>query len=187
MEVRNIPVPRLMLTPHYGGLIIEGFDLNTKRLSRYATGASVLEERLQGSEEKDLFGNIQQGARETELTRVSSLGEGRKQSPENTIIAALTDYPLVDYESEQKELLLKLAKQAVTYYRSFVGDDKTVKMMVENNFRQIAGKYTIRYWSVENMCPMVILSLKFVSQNQPLKGIDLRKFQGTESYFRIAS
>ncbi|MBI5023453.1 MAG: DEAD/DEAH box helicase family protein [Candidatus Omnitrophica bacterium] len=138
MELRNIPVPRLMLTPHYGELIIENFDLDTKRLSRYATEASILEERLQGSEEKDLFGNIQEGARETELTKVSSFGEGRKQSPENTIIAALAGYPLVDYESGQKELLLKLAKQAVTYYRSFVGDDKTVKMMVENNFRQIA-------------------------------------------------
>jgi type III restriction enzyme len=138
MEVRNIPIPRLMLTPHYGELIIEIFDLETKRLSRYATDASILEERLQGSEEKDLFGNAQEGAREKELTRVSSLGEGRKQSPENTIIAALTDYPLVDYESEQKGLLLKLASQAVAYYKSFVSDDRTVKMMVENNFRQIA-------------------------------------------------
>ena len=138
MELRNIPIPRLMLTPHYGELFIEDFNLNTKRLSRYATEASILEERLQGSEEKDLFGNIQQGARETELTKVASLGEGRKQSPENTIMAALTDYPLVDYESEQKELLLKLANQAVTYYKSFVSDDRTVKMMVENNFRQIA-------------------------------------------------
>ncbi|OGX38316.1 MAG: hypothetical protein A3D87_01925 [Omnitrophica WOR_2 bacterium RIFCSPHIGHO2_02_FULL_50_17] len=138
MEVRNIPVPRLMLTPHYGELIVDDFNLNTKRLSRYATEASILEERMQGSEEKDLFGNIQQGARETELTKVSSLGEGRKQSPENTIIAALTDYPLVDYESEQKELLLKLAGQAVAHYKSFVSDERAVKMMVENNFRQIA-------------------------------------------------
>ncbi|MFH1856120.1 MAG: DEAD/DEAH box helicase family protein [Candidatus Omnitrophota bacterium] len=138
MELRNIPIPRLMLTPHYGELIIEDFNLDTKRLSRYATEASILEERLQGGEEKDLFGNIQQGTRKTELTRVSSLGEGRKQSPENTIIAALTDYPLVDYESEQKDLLLKLSEQAVAYYKSFVSDEKTVKMMVENNFHQIA-------------------------------------------------
>lgn len=137
MEERNIPIPRLMLTPHYGELIIEDFDLKTKRLSRYATQASILEERLQGSEEKDLFGNIQSGARETEYTRVSSLGEGRKQSPENTIISALIEQPLLDYE-EQKELLLKLSKQAVSHYKSFVSDDNTVKMMVENNFRQIA-------------------------------------------------
>lgn len=138
MELRNIPIPRLILTPHYGELIIEDFNLNTERLSRYATEASILEERLQGSEEKDLFGNIQQGTREKELTRVSSLGECRKQSPENTIIAALWDYPLVDYESEQKGLLLKLAEQAVAYYKSFVSDERTVKMMVENNFRQMA-------------------------------------------------
>lgn len=140
MEKRNIPIPRLMLTPHYGELVIKDFDLDAKRLSRYATEASVLEERLQASEEKDLFGNIQAGAKETELTRVSSLGEGRKQIPENTVIAALTDCPLVDYDSDQKELLLKLANQAVAHYRSFVSDEKTVKMMVENNFRQIADE-----------------------------------------------
>ena len=138
MELRNIPIPRLMLTPHYGELIIDLFDLDTKRLSRYATQATILEERLQGSEEKDLFGQIEQGKRESEITRVSSLGEGRKQSPENTIISGLVDYPLIDYDSEQKDLLLKLAEQAVTYYKTFAGDDSAVKMMVENNFRQIS-------------------------------------------------
>ena len=138
MEVRNIAIPRLMLTPHYGALVIEDFNLNTKRLSKYTTEASIIEERLQGSEERDLFGNTQQGARETELTRVSSLGEGRKQSPESTIISALIEKDIIDYDSEQKELLLKLSNQAVTYYKSFVSDDKAIKMMVENNFRQIA-------------------------------------------------
>jgi type III restriction enzyme len=137
IEVRNIPIPRLMLTPHYGELIIEDFNLDTKKLSRYATDTSILEERLQGGQEKDLFGNIQQGTRETEITRVSSLGEGRKQSPENTIISALIEQPLLDYE-EQKTLLLKLSGQAVTYYKSFVRDENALKMVIENNFRQIA-------------------------------------------------
>lgn len=136
IEVRNIPIPRLMLTPNYGELKIENFDLDVKKLSRYATEASIVEARLQG--EKDLFGDIQQGSQDTETTRVSSLGEGRKQSPENTIIAALWDYELIDYDSEQRDLLLKFSSQAVEFYRSFVNDDNTVKMMVENNFRQIA-------------------------------------------------
>lgn len=139
IEVRNIPIPRMRLIPHFEELLIKHFDLDTKRLSRYATDASILEERLQGSEEKDLFGNVHQGARETELTHVSSLGEGRAQSPESTIISALTDFPLVDYEDEeQKPLLLKLSRQAVAFYRTFVRDDNAVKMVVENNFRQIA-------------------------------------------------
>lgn len=137
IEVRNIPIPRLMLTPHYGELIIEDFNLDTKRLSRFATETSILEERLQGSQEKDLFGNTQQGARESEVTRVSSLGEGRKQSSENTIISALIEQPLLDYE-EQRELLLKLSGQAVTHYKSFVRDENALKMVIENNFRQIA-------------------------------------------------
>lgn len=137
IEVRNIPIPRLMLTPNYGELIIEDFDLDTKRLSKYATGASIKEEQLQGSEQKDLFGDTHEGIRKTELTHISNLGEGGKQSPENTIIVALTDHPLVAYD-EQRELLLKLSKQAVAYYKSFVSDKVSVKMMVENNFRQIA-------------------------------------------------
>lgn len=139
LEIRNIPIPRIMLTPHYEELIIKEFDLNKLRLSKYTTGASIIEERLQGSEERDLFGNVQQGRRETELTRVSSLGEGRKQSPENTIISALVEESLIDYE-EQKVLLLKLSGQAVAYYKSFVSDDNALKMMIENNYRQIASE-----------------------------------------------
>lgn len=137
IETRNIPIPRLMLTPHYGELTINDFDLDIKRLSKFATDASIIEQALQGKEEKDLFGVAHQGHRETEMTRVSSLGEGRAQSPENTIISALLDHPLVDYD-EQKELLLKLSNQAVVYYKSFVSDTSALKMMVENNFRQIA-------------------------------------------------
>lgn len=139
IEVRNIPIPRLLLTPHYGELVIETFDLDTKKLSRYATDASIIEQRLQGTEEQDLFGNVRQGGHEIEHTRVSSLGEGRLQSPANTLIAALTDHPLIDYDDAgQKSLLIKLADQAVAHYRSFVSDDNAVKMIVENNTRQIA-------------------------------------------------
>ena len=137
IEIRNIPIPRLILTPNYSELIIDDFNLDTTKLTRFATGTSIIEQELQVKEEKNLFGESYQGNRETEVTRVSSLGEGRTQSPENTIIAGLIDYPLVDYD-EQKELLLKLAAQAVTYYKSFVADANSLKMMVENNFRQIA-------------------------------------------------
>ncbi len=139
IEVRNIPIPRLMLTPHYGELAIEDFDLDTKILSKFATDASIIEQALQGREEKDLFGIAHSGPRETELTRVSSLGEGRAQSPENTIISALIDHDLVDYDDpKQTSLLLKLSNQAVAHYKSFVSDNNALKMMVENNFRQIA-------------------------------------------------
>jgi type III restriction enzyme len=139
IEVRNIPIPRLMLTPHYGELVITDFNLDTKRLSRYATDASILEQSLQGKEETDLFGVPHSGNRETEITRVSSLGEGRSQSPESTILSALVEEPLVDYDDKnQTSLLLKLTKQAVDHYRSFVSDNNALKMMVENNFRLIA-------------------------------------------------
>lgn len=139
IETRNISIPRLILTPHYGELIIADFDLNTKKLSRHATDTSILEQSLQGKEEKDLFGVSYSGQRDTVLTRVSSLGEGRVQSPESTIISALVEEPLIDYDDvNQASLLRKLAKQAVGHYRSFVSDDNALKMMVENNFRLIS-------------------------------------------------
>lgn len=139
IETRNISVPRLILTPHYGELIIADFDLDTKKLSKYATDTSILEQSLQGKEEKDLFGVPYSGQRDTVLTRVSSLGEGRVQSPESTIISALVEEPLIDYDDvNQASLLRKLTKQAVDHYRSFVSDDNALKMMVENNFRLIS-------------------------------------------------
>ena len=139
IEVRNIPIPRLMLTPHYSELVITDFDLDTKKLSRYATDASIIEQSLQGKAETDLLGVPHSGNREMEITRVSSLGEGRSQSPESTILSALVEEPLVDYDdNNQKSLLLKLTKQAVDHHKSFVSDNNALKMMVENNFRLIA-------------------------------------------------
>lgn len=139
IETRNIPIPRLILTPDHGELIIHDFDLDIKKLSKFATDTSILEQALQGQEEKDLFGVAHQGNSEVEITRVSSLGEGRTQSPESTIISALVEEPLVDYDDpNQTELLRKLSNQAVIHYKSFVSDDNALKMMVENNYRQIA-------------------------------------------------
>jgi len=137
IEIRNIPIPRLILTPDHGELVIHDFDLDIKKLSKFATDTSILEQSLQGQEEKDLFGGTHERPRDTEITRVSSLGEGSAQSPENTIISALLDHPLIDYD-EQRDLLLKLSKQAVEHYNSFVSDVNALKMMVENNYRQIA-------------------------------------------------
>ena len=45
-----------MLTPHYGELTINDFELDITKLSKFATDASILEQALQGKEEKDLFG-----------------------------------------------------------------------------------------------------------------------------------
>jgi type III restriction enzyme len=137
--ISNIVIPRLQLLPHYNEVNIADFNLAVNRLTRYASDTAIITQRLQAKEELDLFGNAYKGTIERELTRVTSLGEGRAQSPENTIISGLIDFPLVDYEdANQKPLLLKLAEQAVTHYRSFVSDANSLKMMIENNYHQIA-------------------------------------------------
>ncbi|MFH1534689.1 MAG: DEAD/DEAH box helicase family protein [Patescibacteria group bacterium] len=139
MEKRNIPIPRLMLTPHFGELKIEQFDLNTSVLRKYTNERAILEEQLQNSREKNLFNEEVPGRRMTEITRVSSLGTNTRQSPESTIIAALIDFDLIDYEDPvQKPLLLKLAEQAVGYYRKNAIDEDNLVLIIESNARTIA-------------------------------------------------
>lgn len=69
---------------------------------------------------------------------MDNIGVGTNQSPENTIIAGLLDFPLVDYD-EQRDILLPLAQEAVNYYRGFTKNEDHLREIIENNFHQIAG------------------------------------------------
>lgn len=139
MEKRNIPIPRLILTPHFGELSIADFNLDTSVLRGYTNERAILEEQLQKEHDKNLFGEDVPGRRKTEMTRVTSFGAKSGQPPQNTIIAALMDFPLVDYEDPaQKPLLLKLAEQAVIHYRKKAVDEDNLALIVECNARSIA-------------------------------------------------
>ncbi|MFA7253502.1 MAG: DEAD/DEAH box helicase family protein [Patescibacteria group bacterium] len=142
IEKRNIPIPRLMLTPHFGELFIADFDLDTSIgiLRTYTNERAILEEQLQNNPDQNLFGEEVPGRRVTEVTRVSSFGSQSRQTPQSTLIAALLDFPLVDYDDvDQKPLLLKLADQAVAYYRKKAIDDDNLALIVESNAHSIAG------------------------------------------------
>lgn len=136
-ELRTIPIPRLMVIPHFSELDFEDFDLRTVGLSNYATEATVLEESLQRRDETNLFDESLLGRRDSVETRVTSFGSNTRLTAESMIIAALMDFPLVDYD-EQKEFLLKLASQAVEYYRTKALDEDNLKLIVETNARSIA-------------------------------------------------
>jgi type III restriction enzyme len=141
MEERNIPIPRLMLTPHFGELSMEQFDLDTGFgiLRTYTNERAILEEQLQNERENNLLGEEVPGRRMTEVTRVSSFGAQNRQTPQSTIIAALLDFPLVDYDDPaQKPLLLKLAEQAVVHYRKKAIDEDNLALIIESNARSIA-------------------------------------------------
>jgi type III restriction enzyme len=138
MEKRNIAIPRLILTPHFGELSIELFDLDSNVLRSYTNERAVLEEQLQNNQEKNLFDEDIPGRRVTQITRVSSFGSHNRQTPQSTIIAALLDFPLVDYDdSTQKPLLLKLAEQAVVHYRKKAIDEDNLALIIESNARSI--------------------------------------------------
>ncbi|MEI6316368.1 MAG: hypothetical protein WCO65_01415 [bacterium] len=139
MEKRNISIPRLILTPSFGELSLNPFDLDTSIIQSYTNEKAILEEQLQNDREKDLFGDDIPGRRRTEVTRIGSFGSHNKQTPQNTIIAALLDFPLLDYDDlEQKPLLLKLADQAVSHYRKKAIDEDNLALIVESNARSIA-------------------------------------------------
>jgi len=141
IEKRNIPIPRLILTPHFGELLIEQFDLDTSigTLRTYTNERAILEEQLQNDRDKNLFGDEIPGRRITEVTRVSSFGAHTRQTAQSTIIAALLDFPLVDYDDPaQKPLLLMLADQAVTFYRKKAIDEDNLALIIESNARTIA-------------------------------------------------
>lgn len=141
LEKRNIPIPRLILTPHFGELVIADFDLDVSIgvLRTYTNERAVLEEQLQSNREKNVLGEEVPGRRNTQITQITSFGSHERQSPQSTIIATLLDFDLVDYDDvAQRPLLLKLADQAVTYYRKKAIDEDNLALIVESNARSIA-------------------------------------------------
>jgi hypothetical protein len=116
------------------------FDLDTGVgvMRSYTNERAVLEAQLQNEQDKNLLGEDVPGRRVTQVTRVTSFGAQQRQSPQSTIIAALLDFPLVDYDdAAQKPLLLKLADQAVTHYRKKAVDEENLALIIENNARAI--------------------------------------------------
>ena len=139
MEKRNIPIPRLILTPHFAELILKDFDLDTGALLSYTNERAILEEQLQNNYEKNLFGEDVPGRRMSQITKVSNFGSHARQTPQSTIIAALLDFPLIDYDDPgQKPLLLKLADQAVVHYRKKAIDEDNLALIIESNAHSIA-------------------------------------------------
>lgn len=137
-EKLNIPIPRLILTPHFAELVLNDFNLDTSILTNYTNERTILEEQLQNNREQNLFGEEVPGRRMTEETRIKSFGARNSQKPQNTIIAALLDFPLIDYDDQQqKPLLLKLADQATEYYRKKALDEDNLTLIIESNIHSI--------------------------------------------------
>ncbi len=137
IELRNIPIPRLILTPHYSNIRVVSFTLDTSRLSRLQTNTTILEQALQWDSQMTIWGWVVGAEWRRVTTRLEMIGSWTSQSPESTIISWLLDFPLIDYE-EQKMILVSLAQTAVEHYRTFAKNEDHLKEIVENNFHQIA-------------------------------------------------
>lgn len=140
LEFRNIPIPRLNLTPHFSSLIIHDFNLDSSKLRTYTNERSIIEQRLQDNEDYNLFGDKIHGNHDIQITRVNSFGEYIRQSPQSTIIASLLDFPIIDYDDPtQKLILLKLSAQAIEFYGKNISDKNSLALMIESNINSIAN------------------------------------------------
>lgn len=138
-KTHYIAIPRLDLRPTFGEMEIHNFDLDESRLRFYSNERNIIEEQLQNDLEKNLLNEEVFAQKNKQITKINSFGKLSNQAPQNTIIAALCDFDVVDYDDKnQKPLLLKLANQAVGHYRKKAKDEENLSLIVESNARTIA-------------------------------------------------
>lgn len=139
IEQRNILIPRLFVTPSYKTLTFNDFDLDTSELKKYDPKIRIIETRLQGDENTNILGETTYENQRSSVSSISPLEGFFFQSPIKTLISALCDEPLVDYEDpNQKMLLIKLTKQAISFYETFYSNKAIMIRLIENYAHDIA-------------------------------------------------
>ena len=138
-KTHYIQIPRLDLRPSFGELVIHDFNLDESRMRYYQNYRNIIEEQLQNDLEKNLFNEEIFAQKDKQVTKINSFGSLSSQAPQNTIIAALCGFDVIDYDDKnQKPLLLKLANQAVNHYRKKAEDENNLASIVESNIYTIA-------------------------------------------------
>ena len=137
-KTHYIAIPRLDLRPTFGELVIHDFDLDETRMRFYQNYRNIIEEQLQNDLEKNLLNEEIFAQKNKQVTKINSFGNSANQAPQNTIIAALCGFDIIDYDDKnQKPLLLKLANQAVNHYRKKAEDEENLAMIIEHNIHEI--------------------------------------------------
>ncbi len=138
-KTHHIAIPRLDLRPTFGEMVIHDFDLDETRMRFYQNYRNIIEEQLQNDLEKNLLNEEIFAQKNKQVTKINSFGNSANQVPQNTIIAALCGFDVIDYDDKnQKPLLLKLANQAVNHYRKKAEDEENLALIVESNIYSIA-------------------------------------------------
>jgi type III restriction enzyme len=138
-KTHYIAIPRLDLRPSFSELAIHDFDLDETRMRFYQNYRNIIEEQLQNDLEKNLLNEEVFSTKDKQTTKINSFGSLSSQAPQNTIIAALCGFDVIDYEDKnQKPLLLKLANQAVNHYRKKSTNEENLALIVESNIYTIA-------------------------------------------------
>jgi type III restriction enzyme len=138
-KTHHIAIPRLDLRPNFGEMVIHDFDLDETRMRSYQNYRNIIEAKLQNDLEKNLLNEEIFAQTNKQVTKINSFGSLSSQAPQNTIIAALCGFDIIDYDDKnQKPLLLKLANQSVNHYRKKAEDENNLAMIVERNIHTIA-------------------------------------------------
>jgi len=135
---RNIFIPRLDITPQYGSISFNDFNLDTSKLKKYPLNLTVMETQIQQQTENDMFNNQRIVESPTVVNKVTTIRKTSDKNPEEILLSAVLR-DLIDYE-EQKFLLLKLCKQAVDYYKKFSKDNALIYRVIFDNVHEIADE-----------------------------------------------
>lgn len=121
----TIPIPRLSIVPSgKSKLIFSDFDLDTSKMNYQPGSEEIVTRELQSGNQ-----------------RIIAAGQGgyKERFIENHIVSILIDKQEIWYD-EHKELIYKLANQAVLHFRSYLHSDRDVLNVILNFKMPIADQ-----------------------------------------------
>jgi len=113
----TIPIPRLSIVPSgKTKLVFTDFDLDTSKMKFQPGSEEIVTRELQSGNQR---------------TIAAGQGSYRERFIENHIVLLLIDKPELFYD-DHKEMLYKLANQAVLHFQSYLADDREVVNVILN-------------------------------------------------------
>lgn len=125
VQKNTIEIPRLTVVPSDEAIVsITNFDLDTRNLNLRPQSNDIYLQSLQDT-------NAQRQVISNDVIN------NREDVIENVLVSLLIDVEFIDYDQNVK-LLYKLARQAVSHFRSYLDSDEDVTNVVYSHKRRIA-------------------------------------------------
>ena len=152
----NISIPILNFTEKINTHQIEDFNLDFSLLGQYEAEKRVIEERLQ---KNDTYID----ERENSTLKQDIAGDSELDRPDKILMQELNKIPKIDY-SKDKNLFLKLIKQAIDFYAKKINNENDLLNTIKNNSQNIAidiyKQIQKHEKNIENDCEYIITDVK---------------------------